>query len=281
MSETNIEWATHSLNPYGWVCTKRSPGCQNCYMMTLAQRRQQSPTGPFYTRWPEALRELRRFPAGSVVFVNSMSDTYLERAPDQDVHRVHNMVLSRPDVFFLVLTKRPERPYYMRHLLAWPDNLWLGVSVESRDYYWRIDYALATPAKHVFISAEPLLENIGGQLRAYLTWKGWPYRDDTLPSKIFNAGRNRAVEWVILGGESGDNRRDFSKAWAVTVKENCQEYKVPFMFKQGSSYFPGKDRLLGGRTWDERPKAFGKPTAPKPEPVKSVPIQLSLFEAVL
>lgn len=253
MSKTNIAWAQYSWNPYLWRCRKRSPGCQNCYMMTLARRRGQDPSGAFGTRWDAALKELARFPAGAVIFVNSMSDTYYEAAADADVHRVHNTALAHPDKTFLVLTKRPERPYYMRHLLAWPENLWLGVSVESADYLWRIAYALLTGAAHVFVSAEPLLGDVEG-LQHYL---GTACVEEPVVSPL--SGRlwwTRGVEWVIVGGESGPNRRPFDRQWARNIREMCTARDVPFFFKQGSAYKPGRDRLLDGRAWDEIPEAF-------------------------
>jgi len=279
--KTNIEWASHSLNPYGWVCQKCSPGCTNCYMMTLARRQGKNPTGAFYTRWPAAERELRQFPTGAVVFVNSMSDTYYQRAPDADVHRVHNMALAHPDQFFLVLTKRPERAYYMRHLLAWPDNLWLGVSVENADHLWRASYALATGAKHVFISAEPLLSGLATQLRSYLIPSGCPWRDIRVPDDVYEAGRGNAIEWVIVGGESGPDRRLFDKRWAESIRHSCAEFDVPFMFKQGSAYKPGQDRMLDGYIWNERPAAFGiEMVVPEEAAAPMAPVQMRLFEMV-
>lgn len=289
MSKTNIAWTDYSLNPYHWRCQKTSPGCKNCYMMAQARKYGQDPTGAFGTRWPAALRELRAIPDGAVVFVNSMSDTYYEAAPDADVHAVHHMALVSSGVTFLVLTKRPERAFYLRDVLAWPANLWLGVSVETADYLWRIDYALATPAAGVFISAEPLLGDIGVKLMGYLNGRGYgPARHGDVPEDVHDLGRQRAVGWVICGGESGPDRRPFEKRWAASVKYSCVESGVPFFFKQGSAFKPGQDRELEGRTWDEVPAAFGKPVhlahpTPNPSPQSregsqaAAPVQLDLF----
>lgn len=286
MSKTNISWTDYSLNPYLWRCQKTSPGCKNCYMMTQARKYGQDPNGEFGTRWPAAMRELRAIPDGAVVFVNSMSDTYYEAAPDKDVHGVHNMALSRPGVTFLVLTKRPERAFYMRDVLAWPENLWLGVSVESQDYLWRIDYALATPAAHVFISAEPLLEDIGVRLMAYtrkyrLYWTGLD--EDRVPEDVFDRSQGRKIEWVICGGESGPDRRPFEKRWASSIMHTCLEYDTPFFFKQGSAFRPGQDRDLDGQTWEQVPPEFGRQAVPVPiaPTVRSAPVQLDLFGGVL
>lgn len=245
MSKTNISWTDYSWNPYRWRCRKISPGCKNCYMMALARRMKQDPTAPLETRWPKAEAELRRMEPGSTIFVNSMSDTYYQQAADADVHRVHNTALAHPDKTFLVLTKRPERPWYMRHLLAWPDNLWLGVSVENMAYLWRIDMALKTPAKHVFVSAEPLLGSLN-EIEPFLK------------KRIIRNG-NRAhlakrVEWVIVGGESGKGRRKFSKEWARDIRDLCFMNHVAFFFKQGSAFKPGQDDRLDSHTWKAFPQ---------------------------
>lgn len=277
MSQTNISWAKWTINPYDWICDKKSAGCANCYMYAMADKfKRGDPRRPFSTRWPGALAELRRVESGSVVFVNSMSDTYLERAPDQDVHRVHNMALTRPDVTFLILTKRPERAYYMRDTLAWPDNLWLGVSVESLDYIWRIGYALATPAAGVFVSAEPLLEDITFALALYLHPDAACLTSDVRVWPHLAIPYRRCVGWVIAGGESGKDRRPFNPDWARGIRDACVRHGVPYMFKQGSHNLPERNRWLDGRTWDESPfGAMVDPHAPSPL-VHPPAVQMSL-----
>lgn len=260
MSKTNIAWVDESINPYGWICRETSPGCAHCYAHALAKRAGKDFHSKFYTRWPAAMKEVKAVKPGSTVFLNSCSDTYFAEASDQDVHRVHNLALARPDVTWLILTKRPERAFYMRDVLAWPANLWMGVSVETATYLYRIDYALATPAAHVFISAEPLLSDIGVMLMGYLNTRGYgPARNANVPDDVHDLGQHRAVEWVICGGESGPNRRPFEKRWAASIMHSCLETGVKFFFKQGSAYTPGQDRLLEGHLWDEVPAAFGKP----------------------
>ena len=197
MSKTTIEWASHTLNFYTWDCTKVSPGCQHCYMMELAKRRNKPLTGYPQWRGSNAFRELRALPPGSVVFVNSMSDTYHEHVPLAWVHSIHNAAAYlRPDVTFLLLTKRPERALALSPYLAWPQNLWVGTSVENDDYLWRLSYLIRIPAAGRFVSAEPLIGSLRFGLETYLT---------------------RGLGWVIVGGESGKDRRDFDKEWAKSV----------------------------------------------------------------
>ena len=256
MSKTSIAWASHSWNPYSWNCERISPGCKNCYMMALAERRGHDPNGPITTRWDAAERELKAMKSGAVIFVNSMSDTYHNKAKGADIHRIHNMALSHPENTFLLLTKRPERAYHMRETLAWPGNLWLGVSVENGDYLWRIDYALATPAAGVFVSAEPLLGDIGVRLLNYLHGMNYHNRPSNTPYEVWKAGQFRAVGWVIVGGESGRNRRALDRDWVRSIMHSCAQHEIPFMFKQGSAHRPGQDRYLDGRMWDEMPAEF-------------------------
>lgn len=248
MTQTNIEWASHTWNPYTWNCTKVSPGCKNCYAETLASRyKGRSHGGQFAgapvirpSAWAE-IRSKTRIPPGSVVFVNSMSDTFHEGASIQMIHSIFNTAAyTRPDVTFLVLTKRPERAYSMRHILPWPENLWIGTSVENDDYLWRLWYLSRIPAAGRFISAEPLLGSLEWGLETYLT----PER----------------VNWVIVGAESGGSRRPFNPDWARQIRDLCIRTGTPFMFKQGAAFMPGQSRLLDGRTWDETPFHVAQPT---------------------
>jgi protein gp37 len=237
MSKTTIEWATHSINFYNWQCHKVSEGCANCYMMAMAKRFPNNGAGTGVPQWRNrANNELRNLPAGSVAFINSMSDSYHESVPQEWIHRIHNAAWMRPDVTFLMLTKRPHRAYGLRHFLKWPENLWIGTSVESPKYYYRLDFLLRIPAAGHFLSAEPLLEGLP-DLGKYL-----------LPTES-RAG----LKWVIVGGESGDNRREFNKDWARQIRNLCHQTNVPFMFKQGSHRLSGNDRLLDSKTYDESP----------------------------
>ena len=244
MGKTNIGWCDYSLNYYSWDCTRVSPGCKNCYMLAMANRYGKPVVGRPQWRGANAFKELWKIPAGSLVFVNDMSDTYHENAKVEWIHTIHNTAAYlRPDVWFLLLTKRPERAYGMRDQLIWPDNLWLGTSVENEDYLWRLDYLLETPAAGHFLSAEPLLGPLT-DLSAYLN------------PKILRAGRR--LDWIILGGESGPGRRQFFHAWALEVQWMCDEFGIPFFFKQGGAFKPGQDRVLNGRTFSEFPSVFGR-----------------------
>ena len=247
MPETTIEWASHSLNFYRWNCTPVSPGCKNCYAHERARRFPNAANaGDFLApvAWRDgAWKELKKFPAGAVIFVNSHSDTYHETAPLRYIHAIHNTAMLHPDKAFLILTKRPERLYGLRDQLAFPKNLWVGTSVENGDYLWRLDYLLRVPAAGHFLSAEPLIGRLNGEeLAGYFS----PVAGIRVPYRA-------ALQWVIVGGESGAQRRDFYKLWALEIRDVCERHGIKFLYKQGSALKPGQDRQLYGRTWDETP----------------------------
>lgn len=277
MSKTTIEWASHTLNFYTWDCTKVSPGCQHCYMMELAKRRNKPLIGYPMWRGANAFKELRSLPTGSVAFINSMSDTYHEHVPLAWVHSIHNAAAYlRPDVTFLLLTKRPERALALAPFLSWPKNLWIGTSVENGDYLWRLDYLLNIPAAGHFVSAEPLISAlpeldrwISGRNAVVNQWGG---------VSVYPIKPPRKLGWVIVGGESGKERRPFKQEWAREIRDMCFEAGTPFLFKQGSAFMSGQDRLLDGREWNETPFHLAK-HEDKPASSVFVPqlTQLSLF----
>lgn len=228
MSKTEIGWADKNLNWYTWNCNKVSPGCKNCYAETLAKR-----YGKTFNGAPEwrasAEKDYRMLQPGDAVFVNTMSDTFHEGVPLDVIQRVFMYARQRPDVQFLILTKRIERAYQLQTDLLWTRNIWLGTSVESRKYIGRIRtlQEIGTSFGR-FISFEPLLEDIG---------------DVDLTG----------IDGVITGGESGANRRPFDPQWALNIQALCERDGVKFFHKQGGAFVSGQDRLLSGRTYDDLP----------------------------
>jgi protein gp37 len=169
------------------------------------------------------------------------------------IHGCHNAALLYPELTFLILTKRAERALALSPQLAYPPNLWVGCSVENEDYLWRLAYLLMIPAAGHFVSAEPLLGQIPA-IERYLARgvNAVMNRHGTVdvypPVKFPNY-----LKWVILGAESGPNRRGFDKRWATEIADLCGRYDVPFMFKQGSHLYPGRDRALNGKFWNQTP----------------------------
>lgn len=238
MSATEIEWTDVVWNPVRG-CVKVSPGCKHCYANTFAERFRGVP-GIAYERGfdprlvPERLADPLRWEKPRKVFVNSMSDLFQAAVPDDYLEEVCRVMQAADWHVFQVLTKRPER---MRDLLrgrlafaAALPHVWWGTSVEDKKYGLpRIDVLRDTPAATRFLSAEPLLENLG--------------RVDL-----------QGIDWVIVGGESGPGARPMDPAWAEGLRDQCVEAGVKFFFKQwGGVRKAVAGRVLAGRTHDEYP----------------------------
>lgn len=173
-------------------------------------------------------------------FVDSMADLFHEDVPEAYIAEVWGTMARCPWHRFLILTKRPER---MRHWVAdvvrFTDglpNVWLGTSVEDQKAAdERIPHLLATPAAVRFLSCEPLLGPV--DLRRWL-WDGG-YHEDTGEEELFPTSQgpnaDRALHWVIVGGESGARARPMDLAWARSIVAQCRAAGVaPFVKQLGS-----------------------------------------------
>jgi protein gp37 len=206
----------------------------------------------------------------TIYFVNSMSDLFHPGVPDEVINRVFAIMALTPQHIYQILTKRPERmrdyvvlldeangdgriesicdaavritgsPCAANIVEQWLDqgrkNLWLGTSCEDqRRANERIPALLDTPARIRFVSCEPLLGGIefGGTLQG--DWLRATYREKAgEPSKKVAP----TLDWVIVGGESGDRARPMHPEWARSIRDQCLEAKVPFFFKQWGSWMP-------------------------------------------
>lgn len=226
-----IEWTDRTWNPTTG-CNKVSPGCKFCYAEAITKRYTQNfPNGFAFTERRERLNEPRKWRKPSMIFVNSMSDLFHENMPLDYLQEIFVIMKECPQHTFQILTKRHERLLEIaeQDLLEWPDNVWMGVSVETQKYVRRVDHLRQVPAKVRFLSCEPLL----GPLDLDLT----------------------GIHWVITGGESGPKHRPIDADWVRSIRDQCAEAGVPFFHKQWGGYTPkAGGRQLDGRTWDELPR---------------------------
>lgn len=236
-TKSSIEWTESTWNPLTG-CTKVSPGCKHCYAERLAYRLQ-AMGNPNYdngfklTLHEHALDIPLHWKKPQMVFVNSMSDLFHKDVPLDFIQRVFEVMRQAHWHRFQVLTKRAERVAELSQYLPWPDNVWMGVSVENQRYTYRIDYLRSTGAQIKFLSLEPLL----GPLH-HLDLRG--------------------IDWAIVGGESGPGARPMKPEWATEIRDQCQQAGVAFFFKQwGGVQKKRTGRLLEGRTWDEMPATVG------------------------
>jgi protein gp37 len=237
-----IEWTDATWNPVTG-CSKISPGCKYCYAERLTERfgRQKFSTIILH---PERLELPLRWRMPRRIFVNSMSDLFHESVPDAFITRVFEIMTRAPQHTFQVLTKRADR------LLAWnraggqiPFHVWVGVSVESARYMWRVDRLKLVHARIRFISAEPLLGSLKG-----LNVNG--------------------ISWVITGGESGGPAeralvrssdgafvpKPEAIRWIREIRDLCKAGGAAFFHKQWGGRTPkAGGRLLDGRLWSQYP----------------------------
>ena len=234
-SKSSIEWTEYTWNPVTG-CTKISPGCLNCYAERMAKRLKAMGQPNYTEGFKVAMHEnVLRAPFGwrrpSRVFVNSMSDLFHEEVPVFFIQKAFEVMRSLPLHQFQILTKRAERLAELSRLLPWTENIWMGVSVENRDYIQRIDILRQTEAFVKFLSIEPLLGPI---------------------PELDLAG----IDWIIVGGESGPGARPMKKEWVTEIRDQCLDAGVAFFFKQwGGTNKKRSGRRLEGRIWDEMPKA--------------------------
>jgi protein gp37 len=182
------------------------------------------------TLHPDVLQEPLNWTKPQYIFVNSMSDLFHKDVPIDFILQIFDVMRRAYWHQFQVLTKRAERLLELNALIDWPENVWMGVSVENADYSYRIDYLRQTNAAVKFLSLEPLLG---------------PLQDMDLCG----------IHWVIAGGESGPHARPLQADWVRSIRDQCQRQRVPFFFKQwGGTRKKETGRLLDNRTWDEMPR---------------------------
>ncbi|TGK19035.1 DUF5131 family protein [Leptospira stimsonii] len=229
--QTGIEWADATWNPT-FGCTKVSAGCANCYAEEWAEKKN---LGDFsVVRLKEhALKEPYKIKEPTVFFVNSMSDLFHNDIPEEFIQKVFKVMNETPWHTYLILTKRPKRMLDMDERLNWTQNIFMGVSVENRKVYPRIDTLRKSKALNKFLSLEPLLDSV---------------HDIDLGG----------IDWVIVGGESGPKARPMKQEWVEEVHKACKEKSIAFFFKQWG----------GVRKWENGRKLNGVEYAEFPEGIR-------------
>jgi protein gp37 len=167
---------------------------------------------------PERLQEPYRWKKPRRVFVCSMGDLFHRDVPDDWIKRVIDVMAETHRHTYQILTKRPER---LNHYV-WPDNAWLGASVENlATADERIPLLLNCPAKVHWVSIEPLLEDI------------------MFSGQLAKAIERRWLDGVVVGGESGPGARPMNPDWVRSIRDYCVAVGVPFLFKQWGAWAPG------------------------------------------
>ncbi|GAB3996276.1 DUF5131 family protein [Nocardioides marmoraquaticus] len=236
-------------------CDQVSPGCDHCYALNLSRRLKAygqakyqtdgdpRTSGPgFGIAWHQGtLAQPLRWRKPRVVFVSSMGDLFHPRVPASFIADVLDVVARTPQHAYWVLTKRPARARRIAESHAWPDNLWLGASVESERYLHRLTdlQRSAAPVKMLF--CEPLLGPLDGL-------------DLT------------DISWVTVAGEAGRGHRPMDPQWARSLRDQALAADIPFYFKQWSgTRTRDQGRELDGVEWNGLPRelaSFGRQAGP-------------------
>ena len=231
--KTKIEWTECSWNPITG-CSKISDGCKNCYAERLSKRlvAMKNPryiNGFDVTIHSDLIEAPKKWKTPRKIFVNSMSDLFHEKVPEQTILDIFETMNDCPQHQFQILTKRPERLKELNPKINWTSNIWMGVTVESHKYLDRINYLRDSNAKIKFVSAEPLLDDLIGL--------------DLL-----------GIDWIIVGGESGPGARKMEKQWVDNIKTVARQNKTAFFFKQwGGFHHSQNGSELDGVQYKEYP----------------------------
>ena len=245
---SEIEWTDETWNPVTG-CSRVSPGCDHCYMFTLYPRLKRMGVAGYETApgnvrlLPERLPIPLGWKKPRRVFVNSMADVFHPAVPFGfvlEMFKVMEEAAHERGHVFQVLTKRPGRAvaWWNHHAQSfpdgWPPNIWMGTSVESQKYAPRLTVLDRVPAPIRFVSAEPLLGHLD------LT----PWLEAS------------AVQWVIVGGESGPEARPMDLNWVQALRDQTTKAGVAFFLKQlgGVRKKRGGDAaVLDGQLWRQMP----------------------------
>lgn len=240
MKTSRIEWTDATWNP-STGCTKISAGCKFCYAETMSKRLKAMGMAGYengfdFTLMPGRLQLPKKITRPTKFFVNSMSDLFHEDMPFDFLDSIFQVIEETPRHHYQILTKRENILLDYVGDRCLPDNVWIGVTVESAVTKHRIDVLRQVKASIRFLSIEPLIAPVGE-----LDLEG--------------------IHWVIVGGESGSKARPMNPEWAIDIQRQCDEQNVAFFFKQWGAW--GADgvkrskkangRILLGQEWNEEP----------------------------
>jgi len=215
----------------------------------------------------EWLDQPLRWKRPRMIFVCAHADLFHAGVPNKWIDRIFVKMARCPQHIFQVLTKRSDRmfEYLSQGLLAsriaalvmqedpdfdfrnfaWPlRNVWPGVSVEDQERAnQRVPDLIATPAWVRWVSAEPLLGPIDFTRISTMRWRGAEVLDALTGqlSGMFGDPCHYSVgglDWIVAGGESGENARACHPEWAIGLRDQCTTADVPFLWKQWGEWKP-------------------------------------------
>lgn len=211
-------------------CHKCSDGCKNCFVFFLDKKRDRDTNivTKSKTNFNLPIKKTKngnfKVETGTEVGVCFTSDFFIEEA-DSWRNDAWRIIKSRPDLFFLICTKRIDR-FNKCIPEDWNDgyeNVKIAVTAENQEMAdIRLPILLKIPAKHKYIFVAPILEDV--DLSKYLS--------------------SKKIDCVYVGGESYENARPCHFEWVKHLKETCDKFKTPFNFHQTGSNF-----VMNGKTY--------------------------------
>jgi protein gp37 len=231
---SKIEWCDHTVNLW-WGCSKVHTGCKNCYAEYFSDTRykknlwgekqpRQRIKSAFndldkYQKQAESQNKLLKIFCGSMMDI--FEDSKLLTNPTEEFETTSDLRFrlfhkigkgEYNNLVFLFLTKRPEN-IALNAPTSWitnaPKNVWFGTSISNQETADKFTNILSCyKANNLFLSVEPQVDFI------------------ELNNKI------SPFSWIIQGGESGHNKREFNIEWARSLRNECQDAKIPYFFKQ-------------------------------------------------
>lgn len=269
-ANSKIEWTDHTFNP--WIgCTKVSPACDHCYAEVSTpsralgvawgagqeRRRTSRANWALPLRWnAQAAAFHAQHGRRQRVFCASLADVFDNEVNHEWRADLLALIRDTPNLDWLLLTKRignvlgmvnraddelrskfrkvPDRGF------DWPlSNVWLGATITSQAEADRdIPKLLRTPARVRFLSMEPLLgpvdlTDIPISGHGHHEYEPIVTGNVLVHKSTLDLGAPRpAIDWVIVGGESGPQARPLHPDWARGLRDQCQTAGVPFLFKQ-------------------------------------------------
>jgi protein gp37 len=234
--KTKIKSVNHTQN--FWIgCSKLTEGCAHCYAEAMHKVFKWTPnfsTLALTKTWKDPGKWQRKAVSRGeveIVFGNSLGDFFHPHA-DKWRPAAWEIIRNTPNVLWRLTTKRAE---LVADRLP-PDwgagyaNVWLGATVEMRKYLWRLDALRRIPATARYLVAEPLLEDLTPELADHV----------------------QGIDWVMVGGESGNRFRPMDGQWAMNIRDLCQHRGIAFWFN-GHAGRHQKNTILDGKEHREYP----------------------------
>jgi protein gp37 len=276
---TNIPYVDEVWNPVVG-CTKCSPGCDNCWAEVMANRlayiehpKLEAGFGGKYncvigldSKWngyiycdEKALKIPLHWRKPRKILTCSMGDWMHPKVPYGFIDRMRQIMKQCPQHTFMTLTKRIDRLYEYCEVKGrgtWPDNIWPGATIcNQKEADEKIPILLSIPAAHRFISVEPMLGPVDLEyVKDYSKPNTFGIYDRiySLSGETSILGHKITCEklnQVIIGNESGPNRRPCKREWIQDLVNQCKAAGVKYMVKQMAKNKDGTGKVIHDLEW--------------------------------